>query len=211
MDILLKYFPNLSVKQQKQFAQLLTLYRTWNEKINVISRKDIENLYTKHVLHSLAIAKWITFNPGSRILDLGTGGGFPGIPLAIFFEDVQFHLVDSIRKKIKVVECISDELKLGNIKTSHSRVEDLQGSYDFIITRAVAKSARLKAWTKHLISRDNRHAVKNGVIALKGGDLNNEITELARSDKFEIIPLQDFFDENFFDQKALVYLRFGKH
>jgi 16S rRNA (guanine527-N7)-methyltransferase len=176
-NLFLKYWPELSESKVDQLTQLKALYDDWNQKINVVSRKDMDAFVIHHVLHSLAITKYIRFQPGSRILDLGTGGGFPGIPLAIFFPDVHFHLVDSIGKKIKVVGGVKESLGLTNVTSQHARVEEVKGQYDFIVSRAVAPLADLLTWTKGKYSGEQRNALPNGLICLKGGDLKEEIAE----------------------------------
>jgi len=203
MHLILKYFPNLTDVQIKQFEALEDLYQDWNLKINVVSRKDIDELYLRHVLHSLAIAKIIEFKDGSHILDVGTGGGFPGIPLAILFPECQFHLVDSIAKKIKVVQEVSNGLGLTNIKTSHARVEDVKGSYDFIISRAVAAMPTFVHWVKGKIAKKNNHSLKNGIIYLKGGDLSDELKDYKTA---KIYNISDYFEEDFFNTKKIVHL-----
>ena len=164
MDLLLKYFPNLTQLQISQFSQLQELYKDWNLKINVVSRKDIDELYLRHVLHSLGIAKVVQFKPNTKVLDVGTGGGFPGIPLAILFPETQFHLVDSIGKKIKVVNDVSEGLGLQNIKTTQGRVEEIKGTYDFIVSRAVAQMETFVFWTKGKINKKQQHPIKNGIL-----------------------------------------------
>lgn len=203
MHLILKYFPNLTDVQIKQFEALEDLYQDWNLKINVVSRKDIDELYLRHVLHSLAIAKIIEFKVGSHILDVGTGGGFPGIPLAILFPECHFHLVDSIAKKIKVVQEVSKGLGLSNIKTTHARVEEINGKYDFIISRAVAAMPTFVHWVKGKIAKKNNHSLKNGIIYLKGGDLSEELKDYKNA---KIYNITNFFDEDFFDTKKVVYL-----
>ena len=203
-QIIKKYFPQITEKQLKQFELLFPLYQEWNEKINVISRKDIENLMEHHVLHSLAIAKFIDFNVGSEILDVGTGGGFPGIPLAIMFPDCQFTLIDSIGKKIKVVEEIAKALGLKNVMAIHGRAEQLTTDYEFIVSRAVTRMAPFYDWVKFKINRNNYHNIKNGLICLKGGDLKEELEEFGR--KHKVIELYDYFEEEFFETKKLVYV-----
>lgn len=203
MQIILKYFPNLSKIQIKQFKLLEELYQDWNLKINVVSRKDIEELYLRHVLHSLAIAKVIWFKPGTRILDVGTGGGFPGIPLAIMFPDCNFFLVDSIGKKIKVVNEVKSGLGLKNVKTYNSRVENIEGKFDFIISRAVAPMPTFINWTKGKISLENNNDLKNGILYLKGGDLSEELKDFRSS---KIYNISEFFEEDFFETKRIVYL-----
>jgi 16S rRNA (guanine527-N7)-methyltransferase len=203
MHLILKYFPNLTAAQINQFETLEELYQDWNLKINVVSRKDIDELYLRHVLHSLAIAKIVEFKGGSRILDVGTGGGFPGIPLAILFPECQFHLVDSIAKKIKVVDEVKNGLGLTNVKTYHSRVEDIQGNYDFIVSRAVAAMPTFVHWVKGKIAKKQNNALRNGIIYLKGGDLEEELKNYKSAKVYNI---SDFFEEAFFDTKKIVYL-----
>ena len=203
MDILLKYFPELSEIQVHQFKMLASLYKDWNLKINVVSRKDIDELYLRHVLHSLGIAKVQPFLPNSRILDVGTGGGFPGIPLAILYPETQFHLVDSIGKKIKVVEEVSGGLELSNVQITNARVETVSGQYDFIVSRAVAQMETFVRRIKDRVAKKSRHELKNGILYLKGGDLSEE---LAPFPKAHIYPLTDFFDEAFFETKSVVHL-----
>jgi 16S rRNA (guanine527-N7)-methyltransferase len=194
----------LSAHQQEQFSQLGPLYREWNEKINVISRKDIDNLYVNHVLHSLGIAKVISFRKGAAILDVGTGGGFPGIPLAILFPDTHFHLVDSIGKKITVVKAVAETVGLTNVTAEQARVETLKGEYDFVVSRAVARLKELYRWTRKLIKTESVHALPNGIICLKGGDLEEEIAEVRRPTK--LFPLSDYFSEPYFETKFVVYV-----
>ena len=203
MKIVLKYFPDLSEIQIKQFEQLKLLYQDWNLKINVVSRKDIDELYLRHVLHSLGIAKVQSFLPGTKILDVGTGGGFPGIPLAILFPEVQFHLVDSIGKKIKVVAEVSQGLQLQNIKITNARVETVTGQYDFIVSRAVAQMETFARWVKHSVAKKSNHELKNGILYLKGGDLAEELLLFPKA---TIYPLQDYFEEHFFETKSVVHL-----
>jgi 16S rRNA (guanine527-N7)-methyltransferase len=194
MELITQYFPNLSELQKTQLKALLPLYITWNEKINVISRKDIENFYERHVLHSLAIAKEISFSAGETVLDIGTGGGFPGIPLAILFPQTQFILVDSIGKKITVVQEVAKALELNNVSTRIERVEHIQQPVDYIVTRAVAKMSDLIYWSK------NKHPKK--IIALKGGDLKEELTDIKRN--IRIVEISDFFEGEFFETKKVV-------
>ncbi|RFN59827.1 16S rRNA (guanine(527)-N(7))-methyltransferase RsmG [Marixanthomonas ophiurae] len=203
MDLILKYFPHLSDKQQDQFEKLETLYQDWNLKINVVSRKDIDELYLRHVLHSLGIAKVQSFKKDARILDVGTGGGFPGIPLAILFPDTHFHLVDSIGKKIKVVEEVSQGLGLKNIEITNDRAENITGQYDFIVSRAVAQMETFVRWVKGRIAKKSLHELKNGILYLKGGDLTEE---LATYPKTTIYNLTDYFEEDFFETKSVVHL-----
>lgn len=207
MELIKQYFPSLTDQQTDQLAQLLPLYKEWNQKINVISRKDIDNLYERHVLHSLSIAKFIQFNPESHIIDLGTGGGFPGIPLAILFPEVNFHLVDSIGKKLKVIKDIAEQIGLENVRTSHSRVEDLHEKADFIVCRAVASIDKLVSWTKKLYSPKMLHGLPNGLIALKGGRVNEEIKTLSKGAYTEKLALTDYFQEDFFTDKYIVYVQ----
>jgi 16S rRNA (guanine527-N7)-methyltransferase len=204
MDIIRKYFSGLTEIQCDRFVQLQELYAFWNEQINVISRKDIENLYLHHVLHSLAIAKIITFKPETRVLDVGTGGGFPGIPLAIMFPEVRFHLVDSIGKKIKVVEAVAKQLKLDNVSYEQVRAEQLKEKYDFVVSRAVTALPEFVTWVQGKISRQNRHNVKNGIFYLKGGDLDEVLQPFGKS--VTIFEISDFFHEEFFATKKIIYL-----
>lgn len=203
MQLIRKYFPDLSELQLSQFEQLEDLYKDWNLKINVVSRKDIDELYLRHVLHSLAIAKLISFKPGTKIMDVGTGGGFPGIPLAIMFPETSFHLVDSIAKKLKVVDEVVQGLELTNVKTSHSRVEELDGTYDFIVSRAVAAMPTFVYWVKGKVAKKQKHELKNGIIYLKGGDLADELQDFPKA---VIYDLSDFYKEEFFETKKLVHL-----
>lgn len=203
MELIKKYFPQLKQEQYILFQKLEELYKDWNTKINVVSRKDIDELYLRHVLHSLGIAKIQEFLPGSRILDVGTGGGFPGIPLAILFPETEFHLVDSIGKKIKVVNEVTEGLGLENVKTFNERVEDIEGKYDFIVSRAVAVMPTFVRWTKGKIAKESRHDRKNGILYLKGGDLSEELGDYKTA---QVYDLTDYFDEEFFDTKKVVYL-----
>ncbi|QIE60436.1 16S rRNA (guanine(527)-N(7))-methyltransferase RsmG [Rasiella rasia] len=203
MELIHRYFPQLSEHQKVQFEQLETLYKDWNLKINVVSRKDIDELYLRHVLHSLGIAKVQSFLPNSKILDVGTGGGFPGIPLAILFPEVQFHLVDSIGKKIKVVQEVSEGLQLENIKITNARAETINDSYDFIVSRAVAQMETFVRWIKGRVAKNSKHELKNGILYLKGGDLTEE---LAQFPKATIYSLTNYFEEDFFETKSVVHL-----
>lgn len=203
MHLLLKYFPELSDVQLHQFRALQGLYEDWNSKINVISRKDIESLYLRHVLHSLSIAKLIQFKEGSKILDIGTGGGFPGIPLAILFPDVEFHLVDSINKKLNVVNGVAGSLGLVNIKTTHSRAESIQGNYDFIVSRAVTTMPDFVSWVKNRVAKKSLHNLRNGILYLKGGDLTEELKLYKKATLYD---LNTYFEEDFFETKKIVYL-----
>jgi len=202
IDIIHKYF-ELTPKQIKQFEALFPLYKDWNSKINVISRKDIEALYINHVLHSLGIAKVLSFLPGAVILDVGTGGGFPGIQLAILFPETKFHLVDSIGKKLKVVNAVANALELKNVRTTHDRVENIKEQYDFIISRAVTKMPEFVKWVKGKIKKTSKHEFKNGILYLKGGDLSEELSGYKN---VQLFPLQNYFDEAFFETKKVVYL-----
>jgi 16S rRNA (guanine527-N7)-methyltransferase len=203
MELILKYFPDLTKQQIEQFEKLETLYQDWNLKINVVSRKDIDELYLRHVLHALGIAKVMRFNPGSSIMDVGTGGGFPGVPLAILHPECQFHLVDSIAKKIKVVDEVVAGAGLTNVKTSHSRVEDINETYDFIVSRAVAAMPTFVRWVKGKIKRTQNHELKNGILYLKGGDLSEELESYTTA---TIYDLKSYYDEDFFDTKKVVHL-----
>ncbi|MFP4845234.1 16S rRNA (guanine(527)-N(7))-methyltransferase RsmG [Winogradskyella sp. PE311] len=203
MELILKYFPNLTDIQISQFKALECLYKDWNTKINVVSRKDIDELYLRHVLHSLAIAKVISFEDNSSILDVGTGGGFPGIPLAILFPNCHFHLVDSINKKLKVINAVAESIKLTNIKTTHSRVEAIDETYDFIVSRAVTAMPEFTKWIKGKISKKQQNKIKNGVLYLKGGDLTEELKQYKTVKAFL---LSDYFEEDFFETKKVIYL-----
>lgn len=208
MEILKKYFPKLTEKQLSQFEQLKPLYEDWNQKINVISRKDIDNLEYRHILHSLAIARVIGFAPGSRILDIGTGGGFPGIPLAIFFPQVQFKLVDGTGKKIRVVNEVIQALNLKNVTAEQARAEELKKQkFDFVVCRAVASLDKLVMWSKRLIRYEQKHGLPNGLLTLKGGDIESEIKELPKGEYSEVFPLSDFFEEEMFEEKYVVYVQ----
>ncbi|WP_339650865.1 16S rRNA (guanine(527)-N(7))-methyltransferase RsmG [uncultured Salegentibacter sp.] len=203
MDLIKKYFPDLTDDQYAKFAQMESLYKDWNLKINVVSRKDIDEIYLRHVLHSLGIAKIQQFKPEANILDVGTGGGFPGIPLAILFPETNFHLVDSIGKKMKVVNEVVEGLQLTNVKTTNARVEEISGSYDFIVSRAVAAMPTFVHWTKGKIAKKSQHELKNGILYLKGGDLTVELRDYPKARIYE---LRDYFEEEFYDTKKVVYL-----
>lgn len=203
-DIVKKYFPNLSEKQLEQFELLFPLYTEWNEKINVISRKDIDHLMLHHVLHSLAIAKIIDFRPGTEILDVGTGGGFPGIPLAILFPECQFLLVDSIGKKIKVVEEIAKALGLLNVQAKHARAEDIDQDFEFVVSRAVTRITPFYYWVRKKISPNHFHAMRNGILYLKGGDLTEELEEFEK--KHKLFDISTYFEEDFFETKKVLYV-----
>ena len=204
MDLILKYFPDLTEEQKRQFAALYDLYMDWNSKINVISRKDIENLYEHHVLHSLGIAKVIRFRPGTQIMDLGTGGGFPGIPLAILFPEVQFHLVDSIGKKVRVASEIANSIGLKNVTFRHARAEEEKGKFDFVVSRAVMPLTDLLKIIRKNISSKQQNALPNGLICLKGGELGNETMPVKN--KTTLWDLKEFFEEEFFETKKVVYV-----
>lgn len=207
-ELVLKYFPHLSDHQVDLINKLGPLYASWNDRINLVSRKDIESLYERHILHSLAISKIIEFNPGTRVLDVGTGGGFPGIPLAIRFPKVEFTLLDSIKKKIKVVDNICEDLRLNNVKTICDRVENLKEKHDFITARAVTKITPFYTWTKSKIISSFTNELPNGILYLKGGDLTNELKTLEV--QYRLIELKDYFKESFFETKKLVYIPFVK-
>ena len=203
MELILKYFPDLTDTQIQQFEALEGLYKDWNAKINVVSRKDIDDLYLKHVLHSLAIAKVIQFKDQSSILDVGTGGGFPGVPLAILFPNCQFHLVDSINKKLKVINAVCEVIELTNVKTTHSRVEAIDETFDFIVSRAVTAMPEFTKWVKGKIARTQQNELKNGILYLKGGDLTEELKQYTNVKAFL---LSDYFEEEFFETKKVIYL-----
>ena len=203
MELILKYFPDLTEKQIKQFSQLQDLYTEWNAQINVISRKDMDNLYIKHVLHSLAIAKVIDFVDGSKILDVGTGGGFPGIPLAILFPKVEFLLVDSIGKKIKVVNGVKDSLGLTNLRAQNTRAEQVVGQFDFVVSRAVTKMKVFQQWVRKRISAKQKNNLFNGILYLKGGDLTEELRGIKNVELYDI---PNFFEEDFFETKKVVHI-----
>ncbi len=204
MDIILKYFPELTERQREQFAALLPLYEDWNSKINVISRKDMESFYEHHVLHSLAIAKVIGFKPMCEVLDVGTGGGFPGVPLAIMFPDARFTLVDSIGKKIKVVSDVIGQVGLTNAKALQARAESLDGEYDFVVSRAVTTLPEFVPWVKKKISRTQYHKLRNGIVYLKGGDLEAELRPFKG--RVRMWNISDFFSEPFFETKKVIHL-----
>lgn len=203
MDIILKYFPDLTKEQIRQFSLLGVLYQDWNAKINVVSRKDIDELYLRHVLHSLAIAKVHSFAPGTKVLDVGTGGGFPGIPLAILFPESRFFLVDSIGKKVKVVREVIEGTGLKNVETIYDRVENIPGTYDFIVSRAVAQMDTFVHWVNGKIAKKSVDPLKNGILYLKGGDLAEELKNFPKA---QIFLINDFFEESFFETKYVVYL-----
>lgn len=205
IDLILRYFPELSDDQINKFGELKKLYIEWNEKINVISRKDTENFYERHVLHSLAIAKVIQFEAGSKILDIGTGGGFPGIPLAILFPKCEFILVDSIGKKIKVVNEIALALSLSNVRGIHERAEKIDQKFDFVVSRAVTSMPVFLNWAKNKFLKENRNSLKNGILYLKGGDLTTEMQDVKKAVRY--FEIKAFFSEEFFETKKIVYIR----
>ncbi len=203
MEEILKYFPNLTANQIKQFEMLEALYQDWNAKINVVSRKDIDALYTNHVLHSLAIAKIQKFEPGTYVLDVGTGGGFPGIPLAILFPETRFYLIDVILKKINVVKAVAEAIGLKNVKAEQMRAENVKGDFDFIVSRAVTNMPDFFSWIKDKIKKQNKHELKNGILYLKGGDLTEELALFPKATQYDI---SDFFEDPFFETKKVVHL-----
>lgn len=204
MEQILRYFPQLTEQQQQQFAALDALYRDWNAKINVISRKDIDNLYPHHVLHSLGIAKVISFRPGTHVMDIGTGGGFPGIPLAILFPEIQFHLLDSIGKKIKVAQAVADALQLSNVRTSHKNVIEEKEKYDFVVSRAVMQMGDLVRLVRKNVHHEQRNSLPNGLICLKGGDIQQEMRPFKHC--CDVWPLHTYFEEEFFETKKVAYV-----
>ena len=203
MKLILDHFPNLNKKQIEQFSMLKAIYENWNQKINVISRKDIDNINLRHVLHSMSIAKFIKFKKQTKILDLGTGGGFPGIPLAILFPDCNFILVDSVKKKITVVDNVVKELKLNNVISYCSRVEELDLKFDFLVTRAVAKMPKIINWSRGNFNLESNNEIKNGIIALKGGDINEELFSIKNS---TILSIEEILDNQYFIDKKIVYV-----
>ena len=203
-EIIFKYFPELTELQRSQIRKLDPLYREWNDKINVISRKDIDNLYINHVLHSLGIAKVNAFKPGTKVLDVGTGGGFPGIPLAILFPETSFHLVDSIGKKITVVNNVADGLGLKNVRAEQIRAENIKGSYDFVISRAVTRIREFYYWINKKVSTRSTNTLYNGILYLKGGELEEEMAELNKP--YQLFELKDYFEGDFFETKKVVYV-----
>lgn len=209
MQILEPYFPNLTPEQHARFDRLPDLYQEWNAKVNLVSRQDIENIEVRHILHSLAVARCFSFKPGAKLLDLGTGGGFPGIPLAILLPEVQFTLIDGTGKKIAVVQAIIEALELTNATAQHVRAEELKmrGEFDFVVTRAVAPLDKLLAWSQPLLRKKHEHAYPNGIIALKGGDLRAEVAALPGKARnyVEVFPLRDYFQDPWFEEKWVVY------
>ena len=203
MEEILRYFPNLTEIQKEQLQKLGGLYQDWNSKINLISRKDIDDLYVKHILHSLAIAKIQRFEPGTYVLDVGTGGGFPGIPLAILFPETRFYLIDVILKKINVVKAVAEALELKNVKAEQIRAENVKGDFDFIVSRAVTNMTDFAAWVNGKIKKQHKHELKNGILYLKGGDLTAELQDFPKAVEYNIA---DFFDDEFFETKKVVYV-----
>jgi 16S rRNA (guanine527-N7)-methyltransferase len=204
MDLILKYFRDLNKDKLEKLKALLPLYLDWNEKINLISRKDMDSFYEHHVLHSLCIAKFVNFKNGTTIMDVGTGGGFPGIPLAIMFPDVKFYLVDSIGKKIKVVNAVTEELGLKNVRNSQVRAEEVKEKFDFIVSRAVTDLEEFYKWVRNKISKDNFNHIHNGIIYLKGGDISSETKGIKA--KIKVKPISDYFEEEYFVGKKIVYI-----
>ncbi|MDO4728121.1 MAG: 16S rRNA (guanine(527)-N(7))-methyltransferase RsmG [Bacteroidota bacterium] len=207
MEEIIKYFPNLSALQLERFEKLGNLYQEWNAKINLISRKDIDQLYIRHVLHSLAIAKILTFNSDAKVLDVGTGGGFPGIPLAILFDKTQFHLIDVIGKKIRVVQEVAHALNMNNVKAEQLRAENVKTKYDFVVSRAVTNMTDFVVWTQDKIATKNNHNLSNGILYLKGGDLSEELKNFSSVEQYSIA---DFFENPFFETKKVIYLPIAK-
>ncbi len=206
MELIKKYFPDISIDQYNKFNDLKKIYTHWNQLINVISRKDLDNFYERNVLHSLSIAKYISFNSNTKLLDIGTGGGFPGVPLAILFPEVKFTLIDSIGKKIKVVSAVKNELNLKNINPIHVRADKVNGTYDFIISRAVTRLDKFVPWVKNKVDTNNKHKIKNGILYLKGGDISQELLESNLQKKATITPITKYFIEEFFSTKLIVHI-----
>jgi 16S rRNA (guanine527-N7)-methyltransferase len=204
-ELIVKYFPEITAQQLQQFNRLPQLYEHWNNQINVISRKDIDQLFERHILHSLGIAKVISFLPGEKVLDVGTGGGFPGIPLAILFPETQFYLVDSIGKKIKVVNEVAAAAGLTNVKAFHKRAEEINEKFDFVVSRAVTRLKEFYPWVKGKFNKQSKNALPNGILYLKGGDLNEEIAESGLA--VQQFHLKDYFDEEFFETKQVIYVK----
>ena len=207
VDIIKSYFDDFTAEQFSKYKALFDLYKDWNSKINVISRKDIDALYLHHVLHSLTMVPYYQFIEGAEILDLGTGGGFPGIPLAIFYPDVQFTLIDGTAKKLKVVQAVIDELEIKNIKVRHIRAEELRQKFDMVVTRAVAKVDKLLEWGRPLLKRKNIHAFPNGIIAMKGGDIKSELQLLKKHEYYEYHSIYESFPEDYYKDKYVLYIQ----
>jgi 16S rRNA (guanine527-N7)-methyltransferase len=207
IDLIWKYFPALTDRQREQIRQLGPLYEEWNARINVVSRKDIGNLYERHVLHSLAIARVIGFSKDAKVLDLGTGGGFPGLPLAILYPETRFVLVDGTGKKIQVVKAVVEALELGNVDARHSRAEEVKEAFDFVTTRGVATLEELMNWSRRLLKKKHIHALPNGLLALKGGNIQPEIKSLGKGEYVEVFPIGEFFSEAYFEEKYVVYVQ----
>ncbi|GAB4401990.1 MAG: 16S rRNA (guanine(527)-N(7))-methyltransferase RsmG [Microscillaceae bacterium] len=205
VELIFKYFPDLDETQKARFMQMGELYQDWNQRVNVVSRKDVELLYERHVLHSLSIARLLAFRPSAQVMDVGTGGGFPGLPLAILFPETNFLLVDSIAKKIKVVQDLAQGLGLHNVRALQARMEDIDETFDFIVNRAVAPLKTLLYWTRDKYRKDSYHSLPNGLISLKGGNLQEEIEEADRNDA-QVFAIKDFFEEAFFETKQIVYV-----
>lgn len=204
MEAITKYFPNISTTQIDKFSEFEHLMREWNSKINLVSRKDIDNFIVNHILHSLSIAKYVDFSPKTKVLDVGTGGGLPGIPLAIYFKDVEFHLVDSIRKKINVVNNIVDELKLDNVNATWTRAENVNEKFDFVVSRAVSPAPEILRWIESKINKTQQNTIDNGLLLLKGGDLTNELKNFRN---VVTVNLTDYFEESYFNTKMLVHIK----
>lgn len=208
MEALLdKYFPNIDLVQKEQLLRLPEIYTDWNEKVNLISRKDIHNIGLHHIFHSIILFKFLNFKPGTRVLDLGTGGGFPGIPLSILMPEVNFTLIDGTLKKIRVVQDVAEKLKLQNVTANQMRAEEHKGKYDFVITRAVASMTQLIIWSSHLIDTNDRNALPNGIIAYKGGNIEKELRNLSSNYFYDVMEISEKFDEPWFREKYLVYLQ----
>ena len=207
MEVIQQYFPDLTERQKQQFEQLFPLFKDWNDKINLVSRKDIDDLYLHHVLHSLAIIRYTKIYPGSQVLDLGTGGGFPGIPLAIMLPEVKFHMVDSIGKKIMVVQDLITKLGLENATAQQIRAEELKSKYDFVVTRAVATADKLLQWSRKLLKSTHHNPIPNGIIALKGGNIKEETKVLPKGEYVEFTPITDYFKEEYFEGKYVMYIQ----